>query len=48
MLGFVVYSVVLAAGVELLGLPALSANFAAIGVAGVVNFAGSELFALGT
>lgn len=44
--GFVVYSVVLAAGVELLHLPGLSANLAAIGVAGVVNFAGSELFAL--
>lgn len=46
-LGFVVYSAVLATGVELVGLPGLVANFAAIAVAGVVNFAGSELFALG-
>ena len=46
-LGFVVYSVALAVGVEVLQLAALSANVGAIAVAGVVNFAGSELFALG-
>lgn len=45
LLGFVVYSVVLTGGVELLGLPGLSVNFAAIAVAGIVNFAGSEVFA---
>ncbi|MFB6269868.1 MAG: GtrA family protein [Halobacterium sp.] len=44
-LGFAVYSLVLAGGVELLHLPGLSANLAAVGVAGVVNFAGSEVFA---
>ncbi|WP_336034999.1 GtrA family protein [Halobacterium yunchengense] len=44
--GFVVYSVVLAGGVELLHWPGLFANVTAIGVAGTVNFAGSELFAL--
>jgi putative flippase GtrA len=44
-LGFAVYSVVLTGGVEVLHLPGLSANLAAISVAGVVNFAGSEVFA---
>lgn len=46
-LGFVVYSAVLVAGIEVLQLPGLSANVAAIAVAGTVNFAGNELFALG-
>ena len=46
-LGFVVYTAVLAAGIEILHLPGLSATVVAIAVAGVVNFAGSELFALG-
>ena len=46
-LGFVVYSVALAVGVEALHLAALSANVGAIAIAGTVNFAGSELFALG-
>jgi len=46
-LGFVVYSVALAVGVEVLHLAAFTANVGAIAVAGTVNFAGSELFALG-
>jgi putative flippase GtrA len=46
-LGFLVYSAALVAGVELLALPGFSANLAAIAVAGVVNFTGAELFALG-
>lgn len=45
LLGFAVYSVVLTGGVELFALPGLSANLAAISVAGLVNFAGSEVFA---
>jgi putative flippase GtrA len=44
--GFVVYTIVLTAGIEYLALPGLTANFAAIAVAGLVNFAGSEVFAL--
>ncbi|MFB6072216.1 MAG: GtrA family protein [Halobacterium sp.] len=44
--GFVVYAAALAAAVELGHLPALQAHVAAIAVAGTLNFAGSEAYAL--
>jgi putative flippase GtrA len=44
--GFVVYGATLALAVEAGGLPGLHANLLAIGTAGLLNFAGSELYAL--
>lgn len=46
-LGFVIYSAVLAGGVELFHVNAFVSNLAAIVVAGTANFTGTELFALG-
>lgn len=44
--GFLVYGAALAAAVEFGGLPALHGNLVAVVVAGSLNFAGSELYAL--
>ncbi|MFC3478281.1 GtrA family protein [Halobacterium litoreum] len=44
--GFLVYGAALAAAVEVGGFPTLHANLLAIVVAGTLNFAGSELYAL--
>jgi putative flippase GtrA len=44
--GFLVYGSALVAAIEVGGLATLPANFLAIVVAGTLNFAGSELFAL--
>jgi putative flippase GtrA len=44
--GFFVYAFVLVAAVEVIRAPGILANVGAIAVAGLVNFTGSEVFAL--